>query len=181
MHSISRKVAAIALVACTALASPAAAEPVAATATATAEVDNAVLLESTQDLEFGKVATGAAGGTVTIDPATDTASTVGTVALYGADRHRAVFVSRAPVGTIMVLLLDPSVTLTHSGGAATMTATLTRANGPGIVTATIFGLPIGLQATAADQYIYVGGALSVPAGQLEGVYSGEFDLTVNHL
>ena len=62
-----------------------------------------------------------------------------------------------------------------------MTASLTRANGPGMATATIFGLPIGLQATAAEQYIYVGGSLTVSAGQLEGVYSGEFDLTVNHL
>lgn len=181
MHSISRKVAAAALAAFAALAPPAVAAPVVSSATARAEVDNSVLLENTEDLEFGKIAAGASGGTVTIDPATDTASSLGTVALYGSDRHRAVFVSRAPVGTIMVMLLDPSVTLTHSGGGATMTASLTRASGPGLVTATVLGLPIGLQATAPEQYIYVGGALSVPAGQLEGLYSGEFDLTVNHL
>lgn len=176
-----RRLALAVLPVLSALAVPAAAEPVNVAADAFVEVDNAILLENTQDLEFGKIAAGATGGTVTIDPATDAASSVGSVALYGAVRHRAVFISRAPIGTVMVSLLDPSVTLTHSGGTATMTATLSRANGPGLVTATVFGLPIGIQATAADQYIYVGGALTVAPGQLEGVYSGEFDLSVNHL
>ncbi len=160
---------------------PAVAEPVTTPAAAVVEIDNAVLLENTQSLEFGTIAAGATGGTVTINPANDAASSVGSVTLYGPVRHRAEFVSRAPIGTIMVTLLDPSVTLTHSGGGATMTATLSRANGPGMITATIFGLPIGIQATAADQYIYVGGSLTVVAGQLEGAYSGEFDLSVNHL
>lgn len=162
-------------------AMPAAAEPVIVSADAKVEIDNAILLENTQPLEFGKIATGASGGTVTINPATDAASSVGTVALYGPDRHRAVFVSRAPLLSVMVMVLDPSVTLTHSGGTATMTASLTRANGPGLVTATVLGLPIGVRATAEEQYIYVGGSLTVPAGQLEGEYTGEFALTVNHL
>lgn len=168
-------------VALAALSAPAAAEPVSTAARAVVEVDNAILLENTQGLEFGIIATGASGGTVTINPASDTASSVGTVTLYGPLRHRAEFVSRAPLGTIMVMLLDPSVTLTHSGGGATMTASLTRSNGPGLVTATVLGLPIGIQATAAEQYIYVGGSLTVAAGQLVGAYSGQFDLTVNHL
>ena len=164
-----------------ALAAPAKAEPVTAAANAQVEIDNAILLENTQPLEFGTIAAGAAGGTVTIDPATDAASTVGSVMLYGADRHRAVFVSRAPLLSVMVMMLDPSVTLTHSAGTATMTASLTRANGPGLVTATVLGLPIGVQATAEEQFIYVGGALTVPAGQLEGAYSGQFELTVSYL
>lgn len=163
------------------LAAPASAQPVTAAADAQVEIDQALLLENTQHLEFGKIATGASGGTVTINPATDAASTVGTVMLFGPNRHRAVFVSRAPVGTVMVSLLDPTVTLNRLGGGATMTASLTRASGPGLVTATIFGLNIGLRATAPEQYIYVGGSLTVPAGQLEGAYTGEFDLTVNHL
>lgn len=181
MLKITRRLSLAVLAVIGATAVPAAAEPVTTPADAVVEIDNALLLQNTQSLEFGTIATGASGGTVTIDPATDAASSVGTVSLYGTVRHRAEFVSRAPIGTVMVTLLDPSVTLTHSGGVATMTATLSRANGPGLVTATVLGLPIGIQATAADQYIYVGGSLTVAAGQIEGVYSGQFDLSVNHL
>jgi Mat/Ecp fimbriae major subunit len=163
------------------LAAPAAAQQATAAATATVEIDDALLLENTRDLQFGTIAVGATGGTVTINPSNDAASSVGSVTLYGPLRHRAEFVSRAPLGTVMVMLLDPSVTLTHSGGVATMNASLTRANGPGLITATVLGLPICIRATSADQYIYVGGSLTVGSGQLEGVYSGQFNLTVNHL
>lgn len=181
MLKIVRKLSLATLAFVAALAAPAAAEPATTAATALVQIDNAFLLEKTADLEFGTIAAGAAGGTVTIDPATDAASSVGSVSLYGPLRHRAEFVSRAPLGTTMVLSLDASVTLTHSGGGATMTASLVRANGPGLVTATVLGLPIGVQATAAEQYIYVGGSLTVAPGQLEGAYSGQFNLSVNHL
>ena len=50
-----------------------------------------------------------------------------------------------------------------------------------VAPATVLGLPIGIQATAAEQHIYVGGSLTVAPGQLEGAYSGEFDLSVNFL
>lgn len=169
-------VAAAALVATPSLA----ASPV-ASASGKAQITTPVVLENTQSLDFGKIATGASGGTVTIVPASDAASTVGTVALYGPVRHRAEFVSRAPIGTVFVLALDPSVVLTRGGGSETMTATLTRANGPGLLAVNLFGLPIGLKTTLADQYIYVGGSLTVPAGQAEGAYSGAFELTVSYL
>lgn len=181
MHTSIRRLALTGATVWACFAFPAAAQPVVATGNAQVEIDNALLLENTQHLEFGKIAAGASGGTVTINPANDTASTAGSVMLFGPNRHRAVFVSRAPVGTVMVSLLDSSVTLTHSGGGATMNASLTRANGPGIVTANVLGLNIGLRAVAPEQYIYVGGSLTVAAGQLEGSYVGEFDLTVNHL
>ncbi|MGN6497678.1 MAG: DUF4402 domain-containing protein [Tsuneonella sp.] len=164
-----------------AAATPAAAAPKVATASGKAQITTPAVLQNTQSLEFGQIATGASGGTVTIAPASDTASSVGTVALLGPVRHRAEFVSRAPIGTVFLSALDPSVVLTRSGGSETMTATLTRANGPGLLAVNVFGLPIGLKTTANDQYIYVGGSLTVPAGQAEGAYSGTFELTVSYL
>jgi hypothetical protein len=180
LDTIARKIAVLPFAAAAFAAAPAAAEPAIADASALVEVDNALLLESTQDLEFGKIAVTGAGGTVTIAPATDSASAVGNVAAYGV-QHRAVFVSRAPIGTLALVSLDPSVTLTRVSGTETMTATLNRANGPGLINALFAGLPIAIKSTTAEQFIYVGGSLTVAGGQVEGVYTGQFDLMLSYL
>jgi hypothetical protein len=182
LDTIARKTVLAPLAAAAVLASsPASAEPVVVDAGAVVEIDNALLLENTQDLEFGKIAVTGAGGTVTIAPATDAASSVGGVTLYGPLRHRAEFVSRAPVGMVALISLDPSVTLTRVSGTETMTATLSRANGPGMANALFAGLPIAVKATAAEQFIYVGGSLTVAGGQAEGAYTGQFDLMLSYL
>ena len=135
-------------------------------------------LIKTDDLDFGSLVSGAAGGTVTINPVTNARTSGGGVTLVGTSAQRAVFQG---TGGILLIFVSgsTSVTLARAGGGApSMTASLVRAastGGGGIVLLNATLLPSGLQT------YYIGGTLTVPANQPAGDYSGTFTLTVNYL
>jgi len=151
------------------------------TADGRAQVIIPATLVNLESLDFGPVVAQGTGGAVTINPSTDTVSKVGDVVIVGSTAHRAIFRAQAPVGTVMVMSGDPSVTLTRISGIETMTATLSYVAGPGLTGALVFGLPIGQQATATDQYFYVGGNLTVQGTQAPGLYEGTFTLSLAYL
>lgn len=145
---------------------------------------NAVLLRpntlvNVADLEFGQIISGATGGTVTISALTGAATSAGGVTAAGGPTGRAVFQGTG-ANFLMIVTGSNSATLARAGGGApAMTAVLTRArqNGASAValpaSAIIFG--------SGFQTFYVGGTLTVPAGQPDGDYSGTFTVTVNYL
>ena len=146
--------------------------------TAKAAVVRPNTLIKTDDLDFGTLASGPSGGTVTINAVTGARTTGGGVTPVGGGMQRAIF-----QGTGGFLLItvggSNSVTLTRAGGgAAPMTASLSRAastSGGGIALLGATLLPSGVQT------YYIGGTLTVPANQPDGDYSGTFTLTVNYL
>ena len=146
--------------------------------TANAAVVRPNTLIKTDDLDFGTLISGSAGGTVTINPVTNGRSATGGATLVGSDGRRAVFQGTGGIFLITVSG-STSVTLTRAGGGAPgMTASLVRAattSGGGIALLGATLLPSGVQT------YYIGGTLTVPANQPEGNYSGTFTLTVNYL
>ncbi len=122
------------------------------TGTANAAVVRPNTLIKTDDLDFGTIVSGATGGTVTVNPATNARGSAGGVTLAGSGAQRAVF-----QGTTLTRAM------TTSGGGIILLGS----------SATL--LPSGVQT------YYVGGTLSVPANQPAGDYSGTFTLTVNYL
>ncbi|WOF42918.1 DUF4402 domain-containing protein [Sphingopyxis indica] len=173
-----RRLAFIAALAAGTIAAPAQAADQSSTANAAVIRPNTLI--KTGDLDFGTLASGATGGTVTIDPVTGARSTSGSVTPVGAGEQRAVFQG---TGGFLLLFVSGSNSATLAragGGAAPMTATLTRAattNGGGtaLLGASAILFPSGVQT------YYVGGTLTVPANQPAGDYSGTFTLTVNYL
>ena len=171
-----RRLIVIAAVAGGALAAPAQAADYPGTATAAVVRPNTLI--KTNDLDFGTLVSGPAGGTATIDPVTGARSTSGGVNPVGAGQQRAVFQG---TGGFLLLFVSGSnaVTLTRAGGGS-MSATLSRAvstSGGGI---TLLGPSATLFPSGVQTY-YVGGTLTVPANQTPGDYSGTFTLTVNYL
>ncbi|HET6523502.1 DUF4402 domain-containing protein [Sphingopyxis sp.] len=146
--------------------------------TANAAVVRPNTLIKTDDLDFGTLIGGSAGGTVTINPVTNGRSATGGATLVGNDGRRAVFQGTGGIFLITVSG-STSVTLTRAGGGApAITASLVRAattSGGGIALLGATLLPSGVQT------YYIGGTLTVPANQPEGNYSGTFTLTVNYL
>lgn len=146
--------------------------------TANAAVVRPNTLIKTDDLDFGTLLSGPAGGTVTINPVTNGRSAAGGATLIGNDGGRAMFQGTGGIFLITVSG-STSVTLTRAGGGApAMTASLVRAattSGGGIALLGATLLPSGVQT------YYIGGTLAVPANQPEGNYSGTFTLTVNYL
>lgn len=150
------------------------------TGTANAAVVRPNTLIKTDDLDFGTIVSGATGGTVTVNPATNARGSAGGVTLAGSGAQRAVF--QGTGGLLLIIVSGSnSATLTRAGGGApAMTATLTRAmttSDGGII---LLGSSATLLPSGVQTY-YVGGTLSVPANQPEGDYSGTFTLTVNYL
>ena len=147
-------------------------------ATANAAVVRPNTLIKTDDLDFGTLLSGPAGGSVTINPVTNGRSAAGGATLVGNDGRRAVFQGTGGIFLITVSG-STSVTLTRAGGgAAAMTASLVRAattSGGGIALLGATLLPRGVQT------YFIGGTLTVPANQPAGDYSGTFTLTVNYL
>lgn len=145
-----------------------------ATVTGEVEVITVSTLSNTQSLNFGTVATSGTGGAIQINANTNVRTTVGELVPMGTTAHRAEFAVLGPVGRIMVMVGDPDVTLTRSGGTETMTANLIYRTGSGFTPAA----PFGSLVTAATQQINVGGTLFVPGTQMSGYYEGTFQLTV---
>jgi hypothetical protein len=143
-----------------------------ATATATATVITPISIAKNTDMSFGNIAVQAStGGTVVLAPAGTRTSTSGvTLPAAGGTVAAASFTVTGSGSSTYAITLPTSVTLTHSGGAQTMTAGSFTSNPS--ATGTL---------SSGTQDIAVGATLTVAAGQLAGVYtSGNFNVTVNY-
>ena len=123
-----------------------------------------------RDLSFGTVVSSATAGTVVIDPDFNTRSTTGGATAAGGAPQSAEFYTYGAPNMTLQVSRGPLPTLSRAGGGATMAVTGISLNG----TTTRFTNAAGL----FD--LYVGGTLAVAANQMEGNYSGTFDIIVTY-
>jgi hypothetical protein len=159
----------LALCVCT-LGTSAGAQAATQTGTAKAITLKPLSIVKLRDLDFGRLASGTAAGAVVIDPTTDARTTTGGVLPAGGTPQAAQFYTYATGNILLFITLGTPPTLARSGGGATMTMSNLTLNGP-----TIRLLP-----PAGIIDLRVGGTLAVGASQLDGTYSGNFDVTVTY-
>jgi hypothetical protein len=123
-----------------------------------------------RDLDFGRLAAGTTAGTVVIDPTTDARSTTGGVLAAGGTPLAAQFYTYATGNQTLQVTRGALPVLNRAGGGATMNVTQLTLNGPVLRVIGAAGL-LDLR---------VGGTLAVAATQLDGNYSGTFDITVTY-
>ncbi len=122
------------------------------------------------DLEFGEMIAGTTAGTAVIDPNDDSRTMTGGTIAAGGGPKAAQFLTYGTRNSILQVNRGPLPVLTRVGGGATLTVTQLVLNGP--VTRVVN--PAGV----LD--LRVGGTLAVGASQLEGVYTGTFNITVTY-
>ena len=123
-----------------------------------------------RDLDFGRIVAGTTAGTVTIDPDFNTRAKTGGVTLAGGSPQSAEFLTYGAPGKTLQINRGPLPVLTRVGGGATMNVTDITLNG----TTTVFLNAAGL----FD--LFVGGTLAVGANQMDGVYTGTFDIIATY-
>ncbi len=122
------------------------------------------------ELDFGVMAAGTTAGTVVIDPTTDARTTTGGTAAAGGTPNAAKFLTfGGPLQTLQVNR-GPLPVLSRVGGGATMNVTQLTLNGPTLRFLNAAGL-LDLR---------VGGTLAVGANQLNGDYTGTFQIIVTY-
>ena len=137
------------------------------TAVATGTVIAPLQITKTADLVFGSFAPGATGGTVTISTA-GVRGQSGDVVLAGTAAAAAKFDVTGEGGMNYSITLTPAP-LTRSGGTETMAFTAESDITSGTLTGT---------GGAGAQSFFVGGVLTVAAGQVPGNYVGSVKATV---
>ncbi len=136
------------------------------TATATAEIVTAATLTNTDPLNFGSVAIGVGGGSVTVAATSTGARSCATVICIGTASSAADFViGGAASATVGLSITDNTITLTHATvPAQTMGATLALSNAT----------------SAVGNTEYVGGVLTVAGTEIAGTYNGSFEVTATY-
>lgn len=153
-----------------ALAAPSASATPARNATATTNIYQPLGLLNKDDLNFG-MATVTTGGTIVLDPNTDTVSVTGGVVSVGGSPHSALFEGIAPSGNVVIVRLPrTATTLTRAGGTETMT----------VDTWTIDGTTRRTIPSRTAYTFKVGGTLHVNPNQVEGFYTGTFTVDVQY-
>ena len=122
------------------------------------------------DLDFGTLLAGASAGSVTIDPVTDARTTTGGTTAAGGSPISAEFYTYGTQGSILQVTRGPYPVLNRVGGGATMTVTQLTLNGP----------VLRVVSPAGVLDLKVGGTMTVGANQLDGTYTGTFDITVTY-
>jgi|SRR5579872_486351 len=127
-------------------------------------------LTKLQDMDFGDLSPTVAG-TAVLDPNTDKLSTTGGVSASGGAPHCAQFAGVAGSASVVnIKVPNNPITLTRVGGTETMT----------VSNFTLQGQSKRALAKAASFTFRVGGTLAVAAGQVEGLYVGTFNVTVQY-
>lgn len=122
------------------------------------------------NLDFGYVATIGAG-TVVINPVTGGLSVTGGVSSLGGDPRPATFIGAARNSAVVVIRIPKQpITIRRQGGTETMQ----------VRDFTLQGQDRRTLARMEAFEFNVGATLVVGANQVEGVYSGEFDVTVQY-
>jgi hypothetical protein len=143
-----------------------------ATANANATIIIPISITKTVDLQFGKLAVGATGGTVTIG--TNDAVTIGGAShtisqppqsLAGTPPTAASFTVNGEGSFTYAVTLPSSATLTSGGNTMTVGSFVSNPSSPGTL-------------SSGTQVLKVGATLTVSDGQAPGSYGGTFDVTV---
>ena len=122
------------------------------------------------DMDFGNLSVTTAG-TAVIDAVTDTLGTTGGVLKAGGTPHAAVFRGVAQGGNVVnIKVPNKAVTLSRVGGGATML----------LDSFTLDGQSKRALAAAGIFDFKVGATLRPAANQMEGVYTGTFDVTIQY-
>jgi hypothetical protein len=151
----------------TALAAPV---PPPAKTAAQAALLKPLTLTKLNDMDFGNLGVTAVG-TAVINPVTDTMTTTGGVLALGGTPRAATFRGVAQ-GSAVVIIRIPN------GGV-----TLTRVGGTETILLNAFTLDGQSKRTMAHAGVFdfkVGATLRPTAGQVEGVYAGTFDVTIQY-
>jgi hypothetical protein len=138
--------------------------------TGTVSIATSATFRKVQDMDFGALAvTGA--GTATIDPNSDTMSVTGGIVQIGGRPYAAAFETVAPrKSRVLIKAPNQPITLTRVGGTETMTL------GNFIISGSS-----SRNVNSGDPIEFkIGGTLTVNAGQVEGTYLGQFDVTVQY-
>lgn len=139
-------------------------------ATGTANVILPVTITKLNDMDFGCV-TVTSAGTAILDSNTGAVTTTGGVLFAGCLPHAAQFAAVSPSKTIVrITIPNRPVTLSRSGGTETMT----------IDTWTINGANVRNVVARETFNFQVGGTLHVATNQVEGTYTGTFDVVLNY-
>jgi hypothetical protein len=156
-----------------ALTAPAALSRASAQATQTtadATIIYPVTVTKLDDMDFGYVSVTTAG-TAVLEPNTGTFSTTGGVTPVGGSPHCALFVGASKDSAVVnIKVPNKPSTLTRVGATQTMT----------VSNFTLQGQSKRALAKASSFTFRVGGTLNVAAAQVEGVYVGTFDVTVQY-
>ncbi len=125
-----------------------------------------------QPLTFGTISPGVVGGTITLSD-TGGVSITGTVTSLGGTFNALVSVDSC-AGSATTLTLTNGIL---TGPGAGINITNLTCTGPGGTSASggcnYFG-------TAGPDVVAVGGTITIPAGQISGVYNGTFDIVGRH-
>ena len=168
-------------------ASPAHAQRVVANGSAEAIIVAPLALIANEALNFGRIAPGAAAGTVTLNPDTLACTTTGPIARTGVCQP-AEFSGMGTRKMTVRIQIPTTITLTRAGGTQTMTVnnlvldttpdlTFLGGNGNGL------GNGNRRYEIAPTNGIFdfrIGGRLNVGANQLGGIYNGSFAVTVQY-
>ena len=154
------------------LAGPGMAAPIASPTppSAQAALMRPLTLTKLADMDFGNLGVTTAG-TAVIDPVTNTLSVTGGVTRLGGTPHAARFAG-ATLSSAVVNIKIPNNTIL-----------LTRVGGTQTIALNAFTLDGQLKRTMAGAGVFefaVGAALRPAANQVEGVYIGTFDVTIQY-
>jgi hypothetical protein len=139
-------------------------------AVATAALIYPLTLTTRTNLDFGLLASSGAG-TVVINPDTSQLSTTGLVTSLGGNPRPASFLGAARSASVVIIRIPKApITIRRAGGTETMV----------VRNFTLQGQDKRTLARMEAFAFNVGATLVVAAGQAEGVYSGEFDVTVQY-
>ena len=163
-----------ALAATALMSMPAAAAPVgpAANPPARGLLLSPLTLTKVQDLSFGTVATSPTSGTVAINATTGARTVAGGVTGLSSDiGQRAQFAGAGSPSQQVLIIVTPPTELTSVGGDTLPVLALTL-DGPPIRT---------INPVTRSFFFGIGGVILVNADQPEGVYTSDYDVTVNYL
>jgi hypothetical protein len=135
-----------------------------------AQLLRSLTLTKLQDMDFGDIGVVSAG-TAVIDPVTDTMTTTGGVIRIGGTPHAAQFRGVASGNSVVnIRVPTKSVNLTRVGGTETIL----------LNDFTLDGQSKRAMAQAGVFTFKVGGTLRPSAGQVDGLYTGTFDVTIQY-
>lgn len=135
-----------------------------------AELLKSLTLTKLADMDFGDLAV-AGAGTATLNPVTDTLTTGGGVLPLGGTPHAARFRGVASGNSVVIIRVPTkSVQLVRAGGTETIT----------LDNFTLDGQSKRAMAQAGVFTFKVGATLRPAAGQVDGLYSGTFEVTIQY-
>lgn len=155
-----------------------------ATAASNAQIIRGIGIVRTQDLWFGDLMSPAAAGTVTVSPAGARTSSAAITVAGGVVSAASFTVNENANGNPKFWVQLPvSATITRAGGGATMSVSNFTANVNANCISTSGATPPGPLGQCPNSnngfVLNVGGQLNVGAAQMQGAYSGLFNVTVH--